>query len=152
MCMCVICKKYLVVLFSVVTILSCQKNQPNTRLNAIVVDVIGHEFNWYFRYPGQDGVLGSDDDQHSTRHLYLPDNAQVKLQLKSKDYLYSLALPDLQLKEIAVPEMVFELNFNSGNEGTMQLLGDQFCGYTHKTLIGQVRVVNQDKGFYKWLR
>ena len=147
-----ICKNYLVMLFSASIILSCQKNQPHLRLKTIIVEVTGHEFNWHFRYPGRDGFLNTDDDEYSTQHLYLPDNTQVKLQLKSTDYLYSFALPDLELKEIAVPEMFFELNFNSGDEGTMQLLGDQFCGYTHKTLIGEVRIINQDKGFYTWAR
>ena len=145
-----ICNKYLVMLFSSAIILSCQKSQPHTLLKTIIIDVTGHEFNWYFRYPGKDGVLGTDDDKYSIQHLYLPENAQVKLQLNSIDYLYSFALPELGLKEIAVPEMVFELNFNSGDKGVMKLLGDQFCGYTHKTLIGEVRVINQDKGFYIW--
>jgi len=119
-------------------------------LNAIVIEATGSNYHWYFRYPGLDGVLGTNDDQHSTQNLYLPDNAQVTIKLKSEDYLYSFALPALELKQIAVPELDFDLQFATDKETTMTLLGDQFCGFSHKTLLGKVHIINQDTDFYRW--
>ena len=126
-----------------------EQSQPD-RIKSIVIDVVGDDFNWYFRYPGMDGILGTGDDEHSVQDLFLPDNAEVKLKLNSNDYLYSFALPDLNLKEIAVPGLNYEIDFSTGSAKTLDLLGDQFCGYSHKSLIGKVRVRNQNGGFYGW--
>lgn len=122
----------------------------NQRLELIVVEVIGDNFNWTFRYPGADGILGNDDDKFSMQNLYLPDHAEVTLQLASKDYLYSFALPDYKVSQIAVPGLNFELNFITGDAKTILLLGDQFCGFSHDSLKGKVYVINQDEGFYNW--
>ena len=128
----------------------CAAGLPQQRLDSIVIEVTGDEFNWYFRYPGPDGVLGTSDDRHSVQNLFLPDSSRVKLKLKSNDYVYSFALPALELEEIAVPGLDFELRFTTGDEKTMQLMGDQFCGFAHETLIGVVYVRNQNDGYYGW--
>ena len=128
----------------------CAADQPQHRLDSIVIEVTGDEFNWYFRYPGLDGELGTNDDRHSVQNLFLPDSSNVNLQLKSKDYVYSFALPELGMEEIAVPGLDFELQFTTGDEQTLQLMGDQFCGFAHETLIGKVYVRNQDDGYYGW--
>ncbi|MEM7501205.1 MAG: hypothetical protein AAF417_04155 [Pseudomonadota bacterium] len=117
---------------------------------SMVIDVTGDEFNWYFRYPGPDGELGTEDDRHSVQDLYLPANSNINLNLHSNDYLYSFALPELGLQEIAVPDLNFELEFTTEDERTLQLLGDQFCGFAHETLIGKVYVRESDDGFYDW--
>ncbi len=133
--------------------LACAGCGPDSRqrqLDSIVVEVTGDEFNWYFRYPGPDGELGTGDDRHSVQDLYVPANSRVDLNLKSKDYLYTFALPDLGLQEIAVPGLDFGLQFVTGDEETMQLLGDQMCGFAHETLIGKVFVRRSGDDFYDW--
>lgn len=134
----------------ILLLLGCENTELQSRLDSIIVEVEGNEFHWTFRYPGVDGVLGNDDDQYSQQNLFLPDHSEITLKLVSKDYVYSFALPDLGLKEIAVPDLEFNLNFNTKSEQTLLLLGDQFCGYSHKTLIGKVYVRNQNNGFYGW--
>ena len=143
-------KCYLVGLLLAGLLSGCAAQQPQHRLDSIVIEVTGDEFNWYFRYPGSDGVLGTSDDQHSLQNLFLPDNSRVNLKLKSNDYVYSFALPELGLVEIAVPGLSFELLFTTGDEQTLQLMGDQFCGFAHETLIGKAYVRNQDDGYYGW--
>jgi len=108
--------------------------------NVLAIEVTGDAYNWYFRYPGRDGALGTDDDQHSVQDLYLPENADIVLKLTSNDYLYSFALPDLDLREVAVPGLSFELQFHTKGHQTLQILGDQFCGFAHETLIGKVHI------------
>ena len=144
------CKRHPVVLLLALLCSACAADHPQHRLDSIVIEVTGDEFNWYFRYPGADGVLGSSDDQHSVQNLFLPDNSKVNLKLKSNDYVYSFALPEFGLKEIAVPGLNFELQFTTQDEQTMQLRGDQFCGFAHETLIGKVYIRNQDDGYYGW--
>ena len=144
------CKRYWVALLFTALFPGCAAHQPQHRLDSIVIEVTGDEFNWYFRYPGPDGILGTSDDRHSVQNMFLPDNSKVNLKLKSNDYVYSFALPELGMEEIAVPELSFELLFTTGDEQTLQLMGDQFCGFSHDTLIGKVYVRNQDDGYYDW--
>lgn len=132
-------------------LVNCSSNHGGAPLDSIVVEVTGDEFNWYFRYPGLDGRLGTEDDRHSVRDLYLPGNARVTLKLHSKDYLYTLAIPDIGKKEIAVPDLEFDLQFDTGDAGIWQLKGDQNCGFSHDSLMGNVYVRNQYREeFYDW--
>ena len=128
----------------------CGTDNGHPQLDSIAVEVTGDEFNWYFRYPGPDGELGTGDDRHSVRDLYLPAHAEVSLHLHSNDYLYSFALPELGLQEIAVPDLDFGLQFTTQDEQTLELLGDQFCGFAHENLIGTVYVRESGDDFYDW--
>ena len=108
----------------------------------LVVDITGVEYEWHMRYPGLDGKLNTADDGHDKRHLHLPAHTEVKLQLHSEDYLYSFALPHVDLKEIAIPDLEFSLSFTTGSEGTFDLLGDQLCGYAHPKLMGKLIILS----------
>lgn len=141
-----------IILVTVLLFLSaCGSDVPHERIDTITVEVTGNEYNWYFRYPGVDGKLGTDDDKFSERNLYLPDNANVTLNLKSDDYVYNITLPDIGIKEIAVPELNFSMNFKTKDEATWEFKGDQFCGFSHETLIGEVFIRDQASDvFYAW--
>lgn len=128
----------------------CEPDDPQNRLESIIIEVTGDEFNWHFRYPGPDGVLGTSDDRHSMQDLFLPDNSKVDLKLNSNDYVYMFSLPELGMREIAVPGLSFELQFTTQDEQILDLMGDQMCGFAHESLIGKVYVRNQDDGYYDW--
>ena len=81
--------------------------------------------------------------------VHLPINQNVILELHSKDYVYSFALPHLDLKEIAVPDLTFSLSFKTDTVGTFELLGDQMCGYAHPQLLGKL-IVTSAKEFESW--
>ena len=108
----------------------------------LVIDITGAEYEWHMRYPGLDGKLNTADDGLDKRHLHLPAYSEVQLQLHSKDYLYSFALPHLGIREIAIPDLEFSLSFATGPEGTFDLLGDQLCGYAHPKLMGKLIVLS----------
>ena len=124
-----------------------KQNSVATQIESMTIKVTGHNFNWIFTYPGVDGVLGTEDDKQSIQHLYLPSNTDVILNITSLDYVYSFAIPELNQEEIAVPELYFSMQFNSGDKKVIKLLGDQLCGYTHNTLIGEIYIVDQSEGF-----
>ena len=116
----------------------------------IHIEVRGDNYRWFVRYPGADDVLHSGDDIVVQRDLILPIHVDTHLHLKSNDLVYSLSLPHLGLKEIAVPELDFGLNFKPEQVGTFALRGDQLCGYSHTNLIGQLIVKSADD-FDAWL-
>ena len=137
--------------FMSMIVVGCQSKSNHEKIDSIVIEVTGDGFNWYFRYPGPDGELGTKDDKYSTQDLYLPDNADVKLILQSKDYVYTFRIPALNQKEVAVPGLSFGLQFRTTDEQTVELLGDQFCGFSHESLIGDVHVRDQSfSAFYDW--
>ena len=114
------------------------------------VQVTGRDFNWYICYPGPDDQLGTEDDIHDRRHLHLPQHTKVRLQLRSDDYVYSLSFPHWNAKEIAVPELSFQLEFETHDAGTFELRGNQMCGYTHPDLLGRL-TVHSHAAFDAWL-
>lgn len=139
--------------FMGVSLLSaCRQTAKPKKIEMITIGVTGDNFNWKFRYPGLDTVLGTDDDYYSTQNLFLPEHSEVTLKIESQDFLYSFALPEKDLRQIAVPGLTYELNFSSGPATELQLLGDQFCGFSHETLKGSVYVLNQDGAFYSWVK
>ena len=105
-------------------------------------DFTGVGYEWHMRYPGSDGKPNTGDDGLDKRHLHLPAHTEVKLRLHSMDYLYSFALPHLDPKEIAIPDLEFSLSFTTGPEGTFDLLGDQLCGYAHPELMGKLIILS----------
>jgi len=143
-------KNHLLICILVTLTFACGNSQQSKDLDSIVIEVTGENFNWHYRYPGLDGILGNEDDQHSIQDLYLPNDSHILLKLNSKDYIYTFAIPDIKLKEIAVPELNFQLEFKTGREQVLQVLGDQFCGYAHETLIGKAYIRNKNSGFYGW--
>jgi len=146
------CVRNNIFLLTVISFLisACSKNSLQTTSDIMVIEVTGESFNWHYRYPGIDGVLGNADDKYSVQNLYLPTNTVIELQLKSNDYIYNFALPELNQKEIAVPNLDFALKFHTGAERTLKILGDQFCGYSHASLIGDAFVREFDQSFYNW--
>jgi cytochrome c oxidase subunit 2 len=104
------------------------------------VRVTGHDFTWQLRYPGPDRSLDTPDDFLTQRHLHLPMETDIELELRSDDFVYSLYLPDYELVEMAFPGRPFLLEFSTGSVGTSRLLGSQMCGYTHDELLGDIVV------------
>ena len=124
--------------------------EPWQPVGALTVEVTGDDYCWYFRYPGRDGRLGTDDDIRATGPLHVPVNTSVELQLTSVDYIYSLELPAMGLAEIAAPGLSFSLELHTDREGRFPLLGDQFCGYAHETLITEL-IVESESAFKEFL-
>ncbi|NCI45280.1 cytochrome c oxidase subunit II [Sediminibacterium soli] len=94
--------------------------------NSMVVEVTGKQFNWIFRYPGKDGVLGKKyykniddannnalgqlwddklghDDVVSQGTVYLVKGKPVKLIIGSRDVIHDVGLPHFRMKMDAVP-------------------------------------------------
>lgn len=94
--------------------------------NAMVVEVTGSQFQWDFRYPGKDGILGkkyykdinpaannplgqiwddpaNHDDIHVTQEVHLVVNKPVKLIIGSKDVIHDVGLVHFRMKMDAVP-------------------------------------------------
>ena len=116
----------------------------------LVIDIIGNEYRWYYRYPGADGILDTPDDILSDGDLHLPINMAVVLQLKSKDNIYTFSLPHINQLKMAIPEMIFKLEFTPDSLGVFVLEGEQMCGFSHDSLKANL-IVETRVDFTAWL-
>ena len=93
-----------------------------------VIEVMGEQFVWNFRYAGPDGVFGktdpalisstnpfgldktdpaAKDDTLSINQLHLPEGKPIRLRIRSHDVIHSFFLPYQRIKQDAVPGMSY---------------------------------------------
>ena len=124
---------------------------PEVSGEPLRVRVTGHEFRWRLRYPGPDRSLDTPDDFLTQRHLHLPMETDIQMELCSDDFVYSLYLPDYELVEMAFPGRPYLMQISTGSAGTSGFLGSQMCGFTHEDLLGELVVMNPTD-FRRWMQ
>ncbi len=139
---------------------------------ADVVEVLGEQWQWSYRFPGPDGVLGEvaahhmgpdnpfgmnpadpngrDDILVRDNELHLPVDRPVKLLLRSKDVLHNFAVPQFRVKMDLVPGSVSYVWFTPTRTGNYDVLCMELCGIAHYAMRGRV-VVDSADGFESWL-
>jgi cytochrome c oxidase subunit 2 len=140
--------------------------------DAAVVEVVGQQWNWSYRFPGKDGALGTtdanlitadnpfgidpkdpkgqDDVLISSPELHIPVNKPVKILLRSRDVTHQFAVPQFRVKMDMVPGMVTYFWFTPTRTGTFNVLCEQLCGVAHFAMRGRV-VVDEEPAFQAWL-
>ncbi len=93
------------------------------------IRVVGHKFYWRFTYPGPDGKLGTADDLPGRSDLHVPLGHPVHLEITSDDYVYTFRAPQLKMKETAVPDLYFTLDFTLDKPARYDLEVDPMCGF-----------------------
>ena len=81
--------------------------------NGLVVQVMAKQFEWHFRYAGPDGKFGTDDDVTMVNNLHVPIDTKVTVLLRSQDVLHAFFLPNLRLKQDAVPGLTIPIWFEA---------------------------------------
>ena len=68
--------------------------------------------------------------------------------LNSEDYIYVMSLPGYAEKEIAVPDLTFEIRFATRGKDRIDIIVDPLCGFRllHDEFMGKV-VVDQRRDF-----
>lgn len=144
----------------------------NVPEDADVVEVVGEQWQWSFRLPGEDGKLGAVDARHvgpdnpfgmaaddpagqddvlvKNNELHLPLDRPVKVLLRSKDVLHNFAVPQFRVKMDMVPGTVTYLWFTPTRTGTFDILCMELCGIAHYTMRGSV-IVDAQPEYDAWL-
>ena len=132
---------------------------------ALHVEVVAQQFVWYFHYPGVDAAFGGSQpqlvnaalgnpigldptDEHGnddivSSELVLPVHREVDLQLRSLDVIHGFFVPEMRLKQNAVPGSTFHTHFIPVGEGIYPILCSQVCGSGHARMQARMRVVSQ---------
>jgi cytochrome c oxidase subunit 2 len=139
---------------------------------ALQVGVTGMQFAWYFHYPGPDARFGRTNprlvapgegnplgldpadpasrDDLVTSQLVLPANREVDLRIDSQDVIHGFAIPELRLKQNAVPGQTIHIHFTPTIPGTYAILCTQLCGLGHFRMQANLRILAPED-YAKWL-
>lgn len=139
---------------------------------AMQVEAVGVQFQWYFRYPGADAAFGKvrpelvdapggnplgidpvdpdGKDDVVSSELVLPAGREVDLRIRSQDVIHGFFIPGMRLKQDAIPGMVLHVHFTPEREGQYPILCSQLCGLGHARMHALLRVVSK-RDFVDWL-
>jgi cytochrome c oxidase subunit 2 len=166
----------LAILFATLTIkaerLWAATRYTGASLTALQVEATGVQFAWYFRYPGPDATFGitrpqlvapaegnplglDPTDPHSaddeiTAELVLPTNREIDLRLNAQDVIHGFSIPELRLKQNAVPGQTIHIHFTPTTPGTYAILCTQLCGLGHYRMNATLRILPPAQ-FTTWL-
>jgi cytochrome c oxidase subunit 2 len=115
------------------------------------VQVTAKQFNWEMVYPGPDGQFGTADDLLLDNELHVPVNKVVRVTLKAKDVIHSFFLPNLRLKQDAVPGREIEAWFEATKPGRYEIPCAELCGFGHSGMKGWLTVHPPDE-YQKWVK
>jgi cytochrome c oxidase subunit 2 len=115
------------------------------------VEVTAKQFNWEIVYPGPDGKFGTEDDLQIENDMHVPVNKVVHIILKSKDVIHSFFLPNLRLKQDAVPGRDILVWFEAVKPGKYELPCAELCGFGHSGMRGWVYVDSPEE-YAKWVQ
>jgi cytochrome c oxidase subunit 2 len=140
--------------------------------DAAIVEAIGQQWHWSYRFPGKDGELGhadsslvtpdnpfgldpedpkgADDILAATPELHLPVDQPVKLLLRSKDVLHNFTVTQFRVKMDLVPGMITHMWLTPTVPGSYEILCEELCGVGHFAMRGRVVVTKKDE-FDTWL-
>lgn len=118
---------------------------------ALEVIVAARQFEWHVTYPGEDGILGGADDFTMRNQLHVPLDRPVVVNLRSDDVLHSFFLPELRVKQDAVPGKNIRVWFQATAPGEYTLGCAELCGTGHTTMSGTLTVHAPDD-YQTWLR
>jgi cytochrome c oxidase subunit II len=138
---------------------------------ATVVRVVAEQFIWNIQYPGPDGVFGrtrldlvsadnplgldvtdaaARDDIWTQNQLNLPVGRPVIVHLSSKDVIHSFGLPQMRVKQDAIPGIEQRLWFTPTKTGEWEIACSQLCGLGHYQMRGFYTIQTQ-ADFDAWL-
>jgi cytochrome c oxidase subunit 2 len=82
--------------------------------------------------------------------LHVPNEKVILFELTAKDVLHSLWVPELRLKQDAVPGRTIRGWFRATREGEFELICAEICGFAHSMMKGSLRIESAQE-YDRWL-
>lgn len=114
------------------------------------IGVEGRQWSWTFTHPGMDGRLGTPDDLVLPDEIHVPVGVNVAFSLGAADVLHSFWIPELRLKQDAVPGRHIQGWFRATRPGAYGVLCAELCGAAHGTMRGTLHV-DTEAEYERWL-
>jgi cytochrome c oxidase subunit II len=144
----------------------------NPPADAMLLEVVGQQWQWRYRFPGEDGrfgrsdvrfvaadnplgidladTAGHDDRLVDASEVRLPLGQPVKVLLRSHDVLHDFFVPQFRARMNIVPGQVSWFWFTPTVTGRFEAMCAQLCGVGHAVMQGFV-VVEERAAFDAWL-
>jgi cytochrome c oxidase subunit II len=139
------------------------------------VQVTGQQFAWNFHYAGPDGVFGrtdaklittdgtnevgldrkdpaAKDDIVVTNEMHVVVGKPVKVRLRSKDVIHSFFLPNMRVKQDAVPGMSILVWLEPTKAGDFELACAELCGAQHYRMKAKLVVEKTEQDLNNWIK
>ena len=131
------------ILLIVVAVLSTIVLNRNESLAAerTVVEVRGEQFAWSYVWADR-GIASGD--------LRVPVDQQVELNIKAADVIHSWWVPEVRIKQDAVPGITTRLLFTPEKTGTYEVICAELCGAGHGVMRSRMIVMEPDE-YREWL-
>jgi cytochrome c oxidase subunit II len=109
--------------------------------DAVRIEINAHQWAWDARYPGPDGKFNTADDVVTLNDIRVPKGVPVLFQIASTDVIHSFYLPNLRIKQDAMPGMVTRLWFVAKDTGEFDIGCAQHCGIHHYKMKGKLTIL-----------
>lgn len=117
----------------------------------VTIMVTGKQFNWEILYAGPDGKFHTEDDYQVDNDMRVPVNKNVRVLLGSHDVIHSFFVPQVRLKQDALPGREIQAWFNVNVPGVYEIPCAELCGFGHSGMKGMLTVLS-DGDYAKWLQ
>ncbi|MBV1911593.1 MAG: cytochrome c oxidase subunit II [Kangiellaceae bacterium] len=136
------------------------------------IEVVGQQWQWSFRFPGDDNKFGKVNNQFITvanpfginpsdpagqddllvsgNEVHMPLEQPIKVLLRSKDVLHNFTVTQFRVKMDLVPGTVTSIWFKPTRLGSFEILCEELCGIGHFAMRGRV-VVDTPEDYQTWL-
>jgi cytochrome c oxidase subunit 2 len=101
----------------------------------LMVKVQGMQYAWVFTYP-ETGIISGE--------LHVPKNRPVQLTIAATDVLHAFWVPQLRLKQDAIPGRNVTLAFTSNREGDYPIICAELCGAYHGGMKSVLHVEDEE--------
>ena len=144
----------------------------NVPEDAAEIEVLGKQWEWNYRLPGNDGKLGKtsialvtdenffgidpndpngqDDILIEGDDLHMAMGKPVKVLLRTVDTLHNFYVPQFRAKMDLVPGSVTYFWLTPSRTGTFDVLCAELCGVGHHIMRGTV-VIEEKSAYNSWL-
>lgn len=119
--------------------------------NVLKIEVMPQQYAWNIRYAGPDGNFSTDDDIVAPlSQMHVPVDTPVVVQMSAFDVVHAFYVPQLRIKQDAVPGLVTTFWFQATRTGQFEIACSALCGNGHYKMRGSLIVDSRDD-FQKWL-
>lgn len=131
------------------TVLTQEKVTEIAARPDVVVEVIGYQWQWQFRYPDE-GVVVTGTVEEPRATMVLPVGATVRLKLRTTDVIHSFWVPRFLKKLDMVPGIENEMDVKVEDPGVFPGRCAEYCGLDHARMDFLVEAVSPD-AYRAWL-
>ncbi len=116
--------------------------EEDSSIPPLLVNVQGIQYAWIFTYP-ETGIVSGE--------LHMPVNRPVRLNISAGDVIHAVWIPQLRLKQDAIPGHDSVLAFTANRVGDYPVICAELCGSYHGGMKSMAYVHTQED-YDKWVQ